>query len=179
MNEIETYLNLPSTHTILNTPPNQTFHLSSTSLFNAFEKDMDVARDRTEFYLAQLLHRGVKVLLYAGTTDLFCNWVGNLEMLDGLEWDGREGWKEAEWRDWGTRRVGFAVNEVGGLVEADYDGGTRMGSGSGGVKVKRSGRAKTFGNLTLLTVENAGHMVPYDKPQEALFMLNEWLYGRI
>ena len=29
----------------------------------------------TQFYLAELLERGVKILIYAGTYDMICNWV--------------------------------------------------------------------------------------------------------
>ncbi|ORY34286.1 Alpha/Beta hydrolase protein [Naematelia encephala] len=38
-----------------------------------------------------------------------------------------------------------------------------------------AGSYKTYGNLTHLKILYAGHMVPYDKPKEALVMLNAWL----
>ncbi|WRT63688.1 uncharacterized protein IL334_000611 [Kwoniella shivajii] len=43
------------------------------------------------------------------------------------------------------------------------------------VKGETSGYYKTSGNLTMLKIRGAGHMVPYDKPVEALDMLNSWL----
>ncbi|WVQ80388.1 hypothetical protein IAT38_002493 [Cryptococcus sp. DSM 104549] len=39
----------------------------------------------------------------------------------------------------------------------------------------RAGEYKTSGNLTMLKIRGAGHMVPYDKPVEALAMVNAWL----
>ncbi|AFR98075.1 cathepsin A (carboxypeptidase C) [Cryptococcus neoformans C23] len=39
----------------------------------------------------------------------------------------------------------------------------------------RAGEFKTYGNLTMLKIRGAGHMVPYDKPKEALFMVTSWL----
>ncbi|WVN87339.1 uncharacterized protein L203_102517 [Cryptococcus depauperatus CBS 7841] len=39
----------------------------------------------------------------------------------------------------------------------------------------RAGEFKTHGNLTMLKIRGAGHMVPYDKPKEALTMFKAWL----
>ncbi|WVO23595.1 uncharacterized protein IAS62_004950 [Cryptococcus decagattii] len=39
----------------------------------------------------------------------------------------------------------------------------------------RAGEFKTYGNLTMLKIRGAGHMVPYDKPKEALSMVTSWL----
>jgi len=38
-----------------------------------------------------------------------------------------------------------------------------------------AGNARTYGNLTYLLVNNAGHMVPHDQPQNALDMLNRFI----
>ncbi|RXK37197.1 cathepsin A (carboxypeptidase C) [Tremella mesenterica] len=43
------------------------------------------------------------------------------------------------------------------------------------VEGKKAGLFKTYENLTLLKIVGAGHMVPYDKPKEALTMLSSWL----
>ncbi|WVR03482.1 hypothetical protein IAU60_000473 [Kwoniella sp. DSM 27419] len=43
------------------------------------------------------------------------------------------------------------------------------------VKGHVAGHYKTAGNLTMLKIKGAGHMVPYDKPKEALAMLDSWL----
>jgi len=38
-----------------------------------------------------------------------------------------------------------------------------------------AGTIKTFGDLTLLKIFGAGHLVPTDKPKEALAMFTEWI----
>jgi carboxypeptidase C (cathepsin A) len=126
-------------------------------MLRAFEEDLDVARVRNEFYLSELLSRGVKVLLYAGKTDLMCNWVGNVEMVDELEWVGMKGWKEAEWRDW---MPSYQWRE-GGKKEAQWKEAFPSASVSSQEKriAQRAGQVKTFGSLTFLAIEDAGHMV--------------------
>lgn len=42
---------------------------------------------------------------------------------------------------------------------------------------QRVGKTRSFGGLTFATIEGAGHMVPYDKPVEALEMVKRWLGG--
>ncbi|RSH85597.1 hypothetical protein EHS25_003736 [Saitozyma podzolica] len=43
------------------------------------------------------------------------------------------------------------------------------------VKGEVAGKYKTYGNLSLLKIYGAGHMVPFDKPAQALQMLNSWI----
>ena len=49
---------------------------------------------RSDDRLPDLLHAGVRVLIYAGDQDLSCNWVGNRRWVDALEWDGHTAWAE-------------------------------------------------------------------------------------
>ncbi|CAK5279758.1 unnamed protein product [Mycena citricolor] len=98
-------------------------------------------------HVAGLLERGVRVLIYVGTYDWSCNWVGNERWTRGLEWSGREAFAGRALRPWS----------------------------SGG---KRAGLVREARGLTFLTVEGAGHMVPYDKPEESLDMLQRWLAGK-
>lgn len=44
-----------------------------------------------------------------------------------------------------------------------------------GVDGKRAGLTRAAEGLTFVTVEGAGHMVPHDKPAEALALLKRWL----
>ncbi|PVF93235.1 peptidase S10, serine carboxypeptidase [Serendipita vermifera] len=46
------------------------------------------------------------------------------------------------------------------------------------VNGKVAGMTRSAHGLTFATVFGAGHMVPYDKPKEALTMLNRWLSGQ-
>jgi carboxypeptidase C (cathepsin A) len=38
------------------------------------------------------------------------------------------------------------------------------------------GSKKAAGNLTMFILNNAGHYVPQDSPEGALYMLRNWLY---
>ncbi|KZT24363.1 alpha/beta-hydrolase [Neolentinus lepideus HHB14362 ss-1] len=56
---------------------------------------------RTSYdHVAALLERGVQVLIYTGTYDWICNWVGNERWVMALEWSGKEELAEAEMRGW-------------------------------------------------------------------------------
>ncbi|KAM0751196.1 peptidase S10, serine carboxypeptidase [Meredithblackwellia eburnea MCA 4105] len=103
----------------------------------------------TFFHLTGLLERGVKVLIYVGELDWICNFIGNYRMIDALQWSGQSGFVGTPLREW------FA----------------------GKNESQPAGVAKRFGDLTFATIKNAGHMVPLDKPQEALVMVQRWLGG--
>jgi carboxypeptidase C (cathepsin A) len=72
-------------------------------------------------------------------------------MVEGLSWSGQEGFNNASSRSWSV-----------------------PGSSSG----VSAGDTKSFGKLSFVTIEDAGHMVPYDKPVESLHMLTSWLEGK-
>jgi len=95
-------------------------------------------------YVAELLERGVRVLVYAGTNDMIGNWVGNERWTREMGWSGQVGYVSAPLADW----------SVDGRV---------------------AGRVRRHGNFTFATVYGAGHLVPRDKPVEALEMINRWL----
>ncbi|KAJ1962876.1 hypothetical protein GGI12_002388 [Dipsacomyces acuminosporus] len=43
---------------------------------------------------------------------------------------------------------------------------------------KQAGEARTFDNFTFLRVFKAGHMVPYDQPENSLDMINRWIQNK-
>ncbi|KAJ3204042.1 hypothetical protein HDU82_006122 [Entophlyctis luteolus] len=95
--------------------------------------------------VAEALHSGVRVLVYAGDADFVCNWIGNEAWLKSMDWRGAAGFLHAPMKDF--------------IVGNDNIAGT----------------FKTFANLTWLVLHGAGHMVPYDKPAESLEMLMNWI----
>ncbi|KAF6758881.1 serine carboxypeptidase, partial [Ephemerocybe angulata] len=101
----------------------------------------------TYHYVANLLDRGIRALIYVGKNDWICNHVGNEKWTQNLEWSGQDGFRSLSKREW----------VVGGKV---------------------AGETKSFGGLTFATIEGAGHMVPYDKPVESLYLVNRWLAGK-
>ena len=47
-----------------------------------------------------MLQAGVRVMIYAGTEDFICNWVGNQRWVDSLPWYGKGQWAAAEEQEW-------------------------------------------------------------------------------
>ncbi|OCH89475.1 serine carboxypeptidase [Obba rivulosa] len=54
----------------------------------------------TQYYIAALLERGVRALIYVGANDWICNWVGNERMTLGLEWTGQAAFVAQPLREW-------------------------------------------------------------------------------
>lgn len=65
-----------------------------------FNAHMDKWAVPSQYYVAGLLERGIRMLIYAGTYDWQCNWVANKLWVDKLEWTGKDAYDAAEWRDW-------------------------------------------------------------------------------
>lgn len=106
-----------------------------------FEKVNDFIID-TRPFVAALLHSGVRVLIYVGTYDWICNFVGNERVFGSLEWKG--------------------------LPDFRYQQENNKQVWSGGLWWES-------GLLRYARVNGAGHMVPWDKPVEALQMFKAWL----
>ena len=96
------------------------------------------------------------MLFYQGNLDLACNTAGNLQWASTMQWKGQPAFVAQPKRIW--KHEG---DEVGWFKE---------------VKTKTaSGRETTF---AFATVNGAGHMVPLDKPKEALALVDRWLNRR-
>ncbi|KAJ7323615.1 serine carboxypeptidase [Mycena albidolilacea] len=148
---IRAYLSRPSVRKTLGVddavPTN--FSSCAPAVGSAFRAQMDSYR-LTQDYVGGLLERGVRVLIYVGTYDWICNWVGNERWTLALEWSGQAEYAAEPLRPWA----------VGG----DFTKG-------------RAGLARSAKGLTFATIDKAGHMVPYDKPKEALDLVQRWLSG--
>ncbi|OLY83801.1 Carboxypeptidase Y-like protein [Smittium mucronatum] len=99
--------------------------------------------------IPQLLESNIRVLIYAGDADWICNWYGNKAFTQLLEWSGKDGYNAAGDLPW-----------------------TASGRSSA------AGEHRTFGPLTFLRVFEAGHMVPYDQPENSLDMINRWISNK-
>ncbi|KAF7353794.1 Carboxypeptidase [Mycena venus] len=142
--QIANYLNLPSTRATLGIDlsyPN--ISMVGWAVNEAFSASGDVHKSST-LYIAALLDHGVRVLIYAGTYDLACNFVANDRVARELEWYGQRHFSAQPLHDW--------------IVDGQPAGETRA-----------------FGGLTFATLRDAGHQAPYDRPVEALALINRWL----
>nr|VWO99947.1 Endochitinase 2 (EC (Chitinase 2) [Ganoderma boninense] len=124
-----------------------TFNYSSRAVNQAFHANLDMFSFPAQFYIAALLERGIRTLIYVGATDYICNWMGNEAMTMALEWTKKDEFRRQPLNVWTIKG-----NQIAGL--------TRSGGG-----------------LTFATIVGAGHMAPYDKPVESLELANRWLAG--
>jgi cathepsin A (carboxypeptidase C) len=132
-------------------------------VLSGFLKTMDRAHS-THHYVEALLEHGVKVLIYAGMNDLMTGWAGQEKMVHLLDWSGKQEFSKAELKPW--------------YIDSKNE--------------SKAGDMKTHGGLSFVTIEGAGHLVsiavgylfirahemrqaPYDKPDESLWMVNQWL----
>jgi cathepsin A (carboxypeptidase C) len=97
-------------------------------------------------YVAELLEDGVRALVYAGDADFICNWIGNKAWTKALKWKGKDGFNKARDTIWRPFFTGGAAGE-----------------------------ARRHENFTFLRVYKAGHMVPYDQPENSLDMIVRWV----
>ncbi|KAG5734170.1 Carboxypeptidase Y [Termitomyces sp. T112] len=143
---ITNFLNSTSTRSLLGVDPSvpTSYSVCSDPVALAFDASNDQQQTATPFHVAALLERKVRVLIYVGTYDWICNWVGNERWTRALEWSGQHEFAGKELSVW------------------EVDG-------------KKAGVKRSAKGLTFATVEGAGHMVPYDKPREALALINRWL----
>ncbi|EED81068.1 hypothetical protease S10 [Postia placenta Mad-698-R] len=127
--EIKGYLSRPDVRSTLGVDESvpQNFSLVSWEVNSAFMASMDHVFPN-QFYIAALLERGIRALIYTGVNDFACNWVGNDRMTRDMEWTGREAFFVQPLRDWlvdgkvagQTRSAGpltFAtINDAGHMV---------------------------------------------------------------
>ncbi|KAK6454107.1 carboxypeptidase Y precursor [Scheffersomyces xylosifermentans] len=98
-------------------------------------------------YVAELLEHDIPVLLYAGDKDFICNWLGNHYWSDALDYVEHEQFEAAPLQPWISREGRIA------------------------------GEVKNYKKFTFVRVYDAGHMVPYDQPENSLDMVNRWIQG--
>ncbi|CAG9950424.1 unnamed protein product [Clonostachys rosea f. rosea IK726] len=148
MRYIDEYLNRSDVKTALGVPENEPFVGISLDVFKQWEKVGDLWRASDE-YVNHLLQSGIRVLIYVGDQDLYCNAAGTRLLVDrGLSWHGQPIIRLRELVPW-------------------YLG------------TKSAGLWKSYEPLTYAEVAGAGHLVPFDKPEEALTLINSWIHGRL
>ncbi|RAR09377.1 carboxypeptidase y precursor [Stemphylium lycopersici] len=156
IHRIQKYLNLPSVWEALNVPKAVgNYSVLSMDVAWAFALTGDGALS-TQPQVLYLLEHGIDVLFYQGNFDLACNTAGNLQWASTMQWKGQAAFVAQAKRMWKNEG-----EEVGWFKE---------------VKTKTaSGRETTF---AFTTVDGAGHLVPFDKPKEALALVTKWLNKR-
>ncbi|KAF8599602.1 serine carboxypeptidase [Ceratobasidium sp. AG-I] len=81
----------------------------------------------TQLYVSGLLERGVRVLIYAGTYDYMCNWLGNYNWVLALDWTGKSLFVGNKRRNWlSDGQVAGFVESGGGLTFATINAAGHM-----------------------------------------------------
>ena len=81
----------------------------------------------TDVYIAALLERGIRVLIYTGTNDWACNWFGSSKWTTNLEWSQREDFRRQSLRSWTVSGKGAGLARAAcGLTYATIFGSGHM-----------------------------------------------------
>ncbi|KAK7029832.1 Alpha/Beta hydrolase protein [Favolaschia claudopus] len=147
MNWIETWMNDPQVKVALGVDPSRKFSSCNTAVNVGFAFQGDGAHNSAEL-LSELVDGGVRLLIYAGNADMMCNYMGNEQWLEVLDSSFQAEFVVAKAIPWIT-------------AKGDQLAGTVRSAG---------GHGFTAGNVSFVTVFEAGHMVPFDQPEAALDM---------
>lgn len=84
-----------------------------------------------QYYIAELLARGVRVLIYVGAYDFVANWVGSERWTVKMEWTGKEKFGKEELKEWSVlgKPAGLA-REYGNFSFATIYGAGHLVSGT-------------------------------------------------
>lgn len=135
------------------------FTVYNTSVDDAFGATMDPYHE-TYTQIAQLLERGVRVLVYAGTHDWICNWLSNEIWTLEMPWSGQRAFASQPLEEWQFNgAVAGQIRSANGLTFITfYDAGHMVGSSF-------SSREMKFTSV----------QVPMDQPERALALVQSWL----
>jgi len=92
------------------------------------------------------------VMVYSGDRDFICNWRGSEEWTHKFAWSKEKEFDKLHYKNWNETYPDWEKNP------AEY---------------------KAVGNFSFIRVYDAGHMVPMDKPEYSLKMINEFMYNGI
>ncbi|KAH9992500.1 serine carboxypeptidase [Russula compacta] len=122
------FLDRPDIRAILGVDPRvpEKFSSCSTKVGMAFNAAGDHLHSSMD-YVGALLARQVRVLIYVGTYDWICNWVGNEAWTLALEWHGQRDFAALPLREWQVDgHVAGKTRSAHGLTFATVDAAGHM-----------------------------------------------------
>jgi len=123
---VSAYLSRRSTQDTLGVDPSVNYTMINYALNARFWAGLDPLFP-TQHYIASLLERGVRVLVYVGMNDFACNWVGNEKMTLALEWTGKDTFRAQPLEEWKVDgHVAGLVRRSGPLMFATVNGAGHM-----------------------------------------------------
>jgi cathepsin A (carboxypeptidase C) len=98
---ISHFLDRPDIRATLGVDPlvSENFSSCSATVGAAFSAAQDRLHGSTD-YVGALLARQVRVLIYVGTYDWICNWIGNEAWTLALDWHGQKDFAALPLREW-------------------------------------------------------------------------------
>lgn len=91
---------MPETRELLGIENPNNFSACSSEVGRNFHQHMDKYAAPTQNYVAGLLERGIRMLIYLGTYDWQCNASANKLWVEKLEWYGQDVYLSQQWREW-------------------------------------------------------------------------------
>jgi carboxypeptidase C (cathepsin A) len=115
--DIEALLNSEYIRTLIRTDPQPAnFAILSEPVYEAFVRAGDMEDTTTTAYLAGLLERGVRVLIYAGMYDAAASWLDNERMTRIIPWSGRAAFAGVPMREWNVGGAAAGKVRSSGLL---------------------------------------------------------------
>ncbi|KAG9025357.1 hypothetical protein FS837_004961 [Tulasnella sp. UAMH 9824] len=146
------WLNNPTVKAELGVHPSLNFTACNWEL-NKVMTDGGEGAKNTAALIPELLADGIRVLVYGGTADFLVPPVGYLEWMSKLDSVFKDEFIVAPILPWAITKNSTAT----GVVKA------------------AGGKITNAGNFTYVSVFEAGHMMPHDQPEAALYMFKRWL----
>ena len=110
-----------------------------------------------------------RVLLYNGNMDgSMCCAMGTARMLDALEWEGQREFASSPRQLWRMPLPHHGKSDKDDQLVSQSETDLRP----------VAGYVRQAYNLTFVVVANSGHLVPHDRPREALDMLERFLFDK-
>ncbi|OHE93420.1 hypothetical protein CORC01_11285 [Colletotrichum orchidophilum] len=144
MAHIDAFLNQTKVKVALGVDEDVSFEGSSYEILKQWERVGDLWKS-SDAYVNNLLDEGIRVLIYVGDKDLYCNAAGMRRLVnEGLAWHGHPFFRFREMIPW-------------------YH------------ETKQAGRWKSYKELTYAEIFNSGHLAPFDLPAESASLINSWI----
>ncbi|KAK7227605.1 hypothetical protein V2G26_015608 [Clonostachys chloroleuca] len=157
--DIERYMNTNVVRQTLKIPKDiGNFTILNNDIHEGFWKGNDLFVSTVK-EVKYVLEAGIDVLVYNGNLDLACNTAGNLRWAEKLSWTGQAEFASKDMRPWSATKEGKSV--VAGSMKE--------------VRALATAGAKKKSRFAFVSVDRAGHMVPLDQPEIALYLIQTWM----
>jgi vitellogenic carboxypeptidase-like protein len=143
---MDVYLNQPEAKKMLHVPQDVPFMTDAQVPTKLYDDVMQSQKDKFPLMLER-----IRVLLYQGQFDWKDGPFSNEKWLERISWSGKEGYMAARRQRW--------------RIKDDVEGSS----------TSLAGWVQTYGSLTEVVVNGAGHLAPMDQPQRLYQMITTFV----